>query len=130
MRSQYLYQSSLGFYNNPNPNAITSTDINSGKTLQFENVFVLSTNQYAIDQDYSGTPYHTKVELVGYEGEGYYFTEGKCIPITWKCDSDSSPIRYYTENGKELTVNRGKSFINLVNQNSFSDLVIEPQAAQ
>ncbi|MBQ2730775.1 MAG: DUF3048 C-terminal domain-containing protein [Clostridia bacterium] len=129
VRSQYLYQSSLGFYNNPNPNAITSTDINSGKTLQFENVFVLSTNQYAIDQDYGYSPYHTKIDLIGFEGEGYYFTEGKCVPITWKCDSDTAPIRYYTADGKELTVNCGKTFINLVHQDAFSDLVIEANAA-
>lgn len=124
VRSQYLYQSSLGFSNNPNPNDVTSTDVYSGKTLNFKNVFVLSTNQYAIDADYSGTPYHTKIDLIGYEGEGYYFTEGKCVPVTWKCESDSAPIRYFTEDGKELTVNPGKTYVNLIHQNAWDDLEI------
>ncbi len=124
VRSQYLYQSSLGFNNNPNPNDITSKDLNSGKTLNFKNVFVLSTNQYAIDRDYDGVQYHTKIDLIGHEGEGYYFTEGKCVKITWKCTSDSTPIRFYAEDGSELIVNSGKSFINLVTQGAFSNLEI------
>ena len=121
VRSQYLYQSSL---RGLNKNDIASKDINTGELLKFKNVFVLSTNQYACDRSYDGLPYHTKIDLVGYSGTGYYFTEGKCIEITWKCQSDLSPIRFYTSNGAELVVNPGKTFINLINQNALSDLEI------
>lgn len=94
------------------------TDVNNGKTLTFTNVFVLFTNQYAYDYDvHYGKPYHIKIDLLGFEGEGYYFSQGKYIPIVWKCSEDTNtPIRYYTTDGKELKVNPGKSYVNLVQQ--------------
>lgn len=122
VRSQYLYKS--GSRQNPYPEDIVSRDIKTGETLTFKNVFVLSTNQYACDRDYDGRPYHTKVDLIGCSGEGFYFTEGKCVKITWKCDSDTAPIKFYTENGRELVVNPGKTFVNLINQNALDSLEI------
>lgn len=121
VRSQYLYQSSL---RGVNEHDIASKDIKTGENLTFTNVFVLSTKQYACDKSYDGQPYHTKIDLIGNEGKGYYFTEGKYVNITWKCPSDSSPIRFYAENGSELVVNPGKTFINLVSDNAFPDLKI------
>ena len=109
-KGQYVYRSM-------NTRSIV-TDVNNGKTLTFTNVFVLFTNQYAYDYDVNyGKPYHIKIDLLGYEGEGYYFSQGKYIPITWKCSEDTdTPIRYYTMDGKELKVNPGKSYVNLVQQ--------------
>lgn len=125
VRSQYLYQSSLGFSKNPNENDIASRDIKTGETLNFKNVFVLSTRQYACDRDYDGRPYHTKIDLVGNSGDGYYFTEGKVLKIKWTCQSDTSPIRFTTEDGKSLVVNPGKTFVNLINRDVFNKLEIK-----
>lgn len=120
VRSQYLYPRVY----NENDDLI-SKDIKTGKTLNFTNVFVLSTNQYPCDRDYGGNYYHTKVDLIGHEGSGFYFTAGKCIPITWKCESDDAPIRYYTEDGAELVVNPGKTFVNLVDSEAMGNLEIK-----
>ena len=50
-------------------------------------------------------------------GEGYFITEGKVIPITWQKDSRSSQTVYRDEEGKEITVNDGNTWIHIVSTN-------------
>lgn len=92
------------------------TDVNNGESLHFTNVFVLFTNQYNYDyDDVHNKPYHIKVDLLGFEGEGYYFSKGRYIPIKWSCEKGTdAPIRYTTLDGKELIVNPGKTYVNLI----------------
>lgn len=112
-----LYEKGQYVYGNMKTRTVP-TDVNNGETLNFTNVFVLFTDQYAYDyQDSNNKPYHIKVELLGKEGEGYYFSQGKYLPITWKCDNNTdSAIRYYTKDGNELIVNPGKTYVNLVDE--------------
>lgn len=48
------------------------------------------------------------------EGEGYYCTDGKAIAITWKKDSQKGKTKYYTQDGQELLLNPGKTWISIV----------------
>ncbi|MFR5602025.1 MAG: DUF3048 domain-containing protein [Lachnospiraceae bacterium] len=43
--------------------------------------------------------------------EGYYITNGKAIPVRWKKDSEFGPTRYYDSEGKEITLNQGKTWV-------------------
>lgn len=43
--------------------------------------------------------------------DGYYFTNGKGIHITWKKGGDYEPTRYYDDNGNEIQLNPGKTYI-------------------
>ena len=52
------------------------------------------------------------MELVG-QGQGYYFTRGKMIPITWKKDSHFKTTHYYDDKGNELLLNPGKTWISV-----------------
>lgn len=56
-------------------------------------------------------------------GEGYFFTKGKYIPITWEKDSYNSEIRYYTQDGEPLVVSRGQTFVSVVT--TTANVVIE-----
>ena len=49
-------------------------------------------------------------------GEGYYLTNGYMIPITWQKDSRSSKSKYLY-NGKEIEINDGNTFIEVVPKN-------------
>ncbi len=116
-----LYEKGQYVYKNMKTRTVVR-DADNGKTLQFTNVFVLYTNQYAYDYRLSEGellgPYHIKVDLIGASGEGYYFTNGKYEKITWRGPDDTkSVIRYYSSSGAELTVNPGKTYISLVNKN-------------
>ena len=55
-------------------------------------------------------------------GSGYYVTNGKCIPVTWSKDSQSAPTRYFTEDGTEITVNQGKTWVCII-QDTYADKI-------
>ena len=44
-------------------------------------------------------------------GKGYYITNGKYIPITWKKDSRNSQSKYFYPDGTEIQVNDGRTYI-------------------
>lgn len=56
------------------------------------------------------------IDVVG-SGTGYYLYDGVIIPITWQKSSDRSRTRYYTEDGKELVMKRGKIWVQIVEKN-------------
>lgn len=79
----------------------------TGNQLSFTNVFVLET--------YMSRRNDGKLLNIGLDGgEGYYISMGREQEITWSKESNSSPIRVYDENGNELTVNAGKSYIGFI----------------
>ena len=46
-------------------------------------------------------------------GEGYYITNGYAVPITWVKDSRKEQTKYYFEDGTELEVSDGNTFIQI-----------------
>ena len=78
--------------------------------LSMKNVFVLRINSYVVKGDTHGRLAH---DIVG-SGKGYYITGGKMVPIKWEKDSPSKSFYYTTENGAELTVARGDSYVCIV----------------
>ena len=57
------------------------------------------------------------------KGEGFFFTKGKYVPITWEKETYNSEIKYYTLDGEELVVSRGQTFVSVVT--TTADIVIE-----
>ena len=45
-------------------------------------------------------------------GDGYYITNGKYVPITWKYENDK--VKYYDQSGSPLKMNPGNSFIEVI----------------
>ena len=56
-------------------------------------------------------------------GSGYYFCDGKYVPITWQKDKYNSEIHYFDESGAPLELARGKTFVSVVTESA--DVVIE-----
>lgn len=46
--------------------------------------------------------------------DGWYFTNGKGIHVTWKKTTDYAPTKYYDDNGNEIELNTGKTNICIV----------------
>lgn len=68
-----------------------------------------------IDADYDSHKYKN-IQLSG-NGTGYYVTQGKAIPINWEKpegDMDGEITHYYNEDGDEITVNVGTTWIAIV----------------
>ncbi len=57
------------------------------------------------------------------EGEGYFFTKGRYVPITWQKEKYNSEILYFTQDGQPLVVSRGTTFVSVVT--TTADVVIE-----
>lgn len=69
----------------------------------FRNVVVMYT-----DISYDGI-YHIANFNAG--GTGYFACGGKIIPITWSCESDDAPFRYFHEDGTPLEFGQGNTYI-------------------
>jgi hypothetical protein len=87
-------------------------DDQTGKQLCYENIIIQFTGYSNIDKNG-----YQDVDLVG-SGDGYYITQGKRIPITWKKESKSEFTNYYTADGQPLNVNPGKTWISIFPDNN------------
>lgn len=87
--------------------------------LAFTNVFVLEA-EIGIDP-INGV--HKKFDWTGGEDSiGYYVSNGAVQKIKWVKDSINDYLKFYTEDGEELSINRGKSYIaiNYIGQATFN----------
>ena len=48
-------------------------------------------------------------------GEGYYISDGRYVPIRWSRANDTAELVITGMGGEKLTINRGKTFISVVN---------------
>lgn len=88
-------------------NGVAQMDGVTGTQLAFTNVLILETD---IGEHSNGT--HRDVRWYN-GGTGYYISNGAAQKITWSKDSIESRILLFDENGKELTMNAGKSYIGI-----------------
>ncbi|MTI53979.1 DUF3048 domain-containing protein [Geosporobacter ferrireducens] len=54
-----------------------------------------------------------EIEMVG-KGEGFYLTQGEMLEITWEKKSRKAITRYYDKDGKEIQLNPGITWIQVV----------------
>lgn len=81
-----------------------------GKQIAVKNIII----QYCEYGHYATTEYldinvHNAAHPIG-----KFITGGKAIDITWKKDGEFGPTRYYDENGKEIVLNQGRTWICIV----------------
>lgn len=72
------------------------------------NVAVVYTNVSVID-----AIGRREIETVG-EGEAAVYQDGKIFTAVWKKESTTDRLRFYTEDGKEIKWNAGKTWIEVV----------------
>lgn len=100
-------------------NGKAQIDGNTGEQLAFTNVFVLETSIKVRDE-----VGHKDVDWDGAtDSVGYYVSNGGVQKIHWSKDTNNeqSRLRFYDQNGEEIKINRGKSYIavNYANQATF-----------
>ena len=82
-------------------------DGNDNSQIAVSNVIVLKTDCTVVDDAGRLT-----VDLSS--GEGWFACGGKVIPITWKKGDCDQQLRYYTADGKSLTLEQGKSYVCII----------------
>ena len=77
----------------------------NGQQLSYKNILV----KYVEPAYYpNGTPNYK----ISGTRKGIFITDGKAVNVTWKKDSETEgPTKYYYEDGTEVVLNQGKTFI-------------------
>ena len=99
---------------------ILHQDGDDGQTLTFQNVFLLDTPYTEYPE--GGLIYYNIVDSTG---DGYYLTNGVKEAITWKKSGETGIMHYYDASGKELEINRGKTYVSLVPGDVWANVVIQ-----
>lgn len=77
-----------------------------GTQLSFANVIVQNTSWVKLDDGgYLAFGNYDTTQ------DGWYFTKGKAIHITWQKTADYLPTKYYDDAGNEIQLNQGKTYI-------------------
>ena len=113
--STFNYDAETGKYfklhnNNKHIDAVTE------EQLAFENIFILETSITRRDEKD-----RKKVDWQGSEDAvGYYISKGMVQKINWSKADEKSYLKFFTEDGQELVINRGKIFIAYCTKNQAS----------
>ena len=80
----------------------------TGEQLHYKNIIVMKVRNTTIDS-YG----RQDLDTVGI-GEGYYVTNGYATPIKWSKSTRKAKTIYLDENGNEIKVNDGNTFIQII----------------
>ena len=91
----------------------------TGEQIAFDNVILQYTHWAFYDND----------GLLWFDasggGDGVYCTQGKMIDITWKEGGTVGQRKYYDGQGNELKINRGKTWVCVIQRTNVDDVIIE-----
>lgn len=104
-KSAFTYDPSTGLYNKT-IHGKAHVDGANGQQLAFANVIIQNTKWDKLDKK----GYLSFQNLDNTE-DGYYFTKGKVIHVTWAKVAEYSPTVYFDDNGNEIQLNEGKTYI-------------------
>ncbi len=83
-------------------------DKNTGKQLRAKNVVIVFSKESQANDNYPGG--HTLYQLTG-SGDSIVFQNGKAIKGTWEKADPEARMKWYDENGKEISIVRGQVFV-------------------
>lgn len=100
-----------------------NVDLETGKQYTAKNIIVYKVGNYTLsDGDNKG---RQELENIG-SGNGYYISNGYCVPITWQKSTHSGQTIYKYKNGEEITVNDGNTFIQILPNNGEISIEAKP----
>jgi hypothetical protein len=88
-----------------------NTDLTTGEQYTAKNIIVYKVGNKTIND---GENKGRQDLLNTGTGKGYYISEGYAIPITWEKSTHSGQTIYKYENGEEIKVNDGNTFIQIL----------------
>lgn len=107
----YAYDDSNGYYLRSS-NGKAQYDRKSGNQLHYKNIIIEKVENKTLDNEG-----RQQVTTTG-KGTGYYITGGYALPITWSKSNRESKTIYTYQDGTEITLNDGNTFIQIVPMDS------------
>ena len=95
----------------------TTVDELTGKQLTFENLVVC----FADIAAYAGDSHDVQSVNFVAGGQAYLFTRGGVQTCRWEKPHPTQPLKLYTDSGEEMTLNRGKTYLALVDDDEWSN---------
>ncbi len=77
----------------------------TGEQLSFKNILIQNIKTEDIGEGYLAMQCHDNTK------DGWFFTNGKGIHVTWEKSSDYSSTKFYDDYGNEIILNTGKTMI-------------------
>lgn len=108
-QTRFEYNATDGLYYRFQQPDNEHVDAATGKQLAFKNILIQFT--YHEVRDDNG---YLAFQCNDTSRDGWFFTNGKGIHVNWRKTSDYGATRYYDDNGKEITLNTGKTMICIV----------------
>lgn len=100
----YRFQHLSGGTDGPHMDAATGTQ------LSFKNIIVQNTKSEDLGEGYLAIQCHDTTR------DGWYFTNGKGIHVTWEKIGDYGATKYYDDDGNQIVMNTGKTMICIVRE--------------
>ena len=94
-------------------------DEDSGLPLSFTNVFLQDCSFNKLDENG-----YLVYNCISAGGTGFYITKGICKSVSWVKNGDQDFTRFYDDNGEEIEINRGKTYIGLVPEDSWDKVTM------
>ena len=104
-KSALYYDANTGVYRKT-LHGKAQVDGMNGEQLTFTNVIIQNTQWRQLDK--KG---YLSFDMLGTQDDGWYCTKGRAIHITWYKVSPWMPTLYYDDNGNEIEMNPGKTYI-------------------
>ena len=117
-KSELHYNESTGTYDYSEYGEPHLDAQNGNKQLTFKNVIIQKCNYTKLD-DGGYLIYNC---IVSTPWDGYFLTNGECIPIKWVKQGESSQTVFTDLNGAMINLNTGKTYIAIVPDDVWSDL--------
>ena len=95
-------------------------DAEDGEVLSFKNVILQNCDFVQLDEN--GYLIYNCIDSGKY---AWYLTNGIAKDVTWVKTSETDVTRYYDENGEELEINTGKTYIALVPSDTWEKIIFE-----
>ena len=95
--------------------------LDDDNVLSFKNVIIYSAVMNQLDANG-----YMIYNVIGSGNNGYYITDGKAVPITWSKPSENELTVFKNkETGEDIKLNTGKTYIAIVPEDAWEELVIE-----
>ncbi len=93
---------------------------NGNKQISFKNLLLQNARMEQLD-DHGYMMYYPSET----NRDGIYITNGRAVKVKWTKLNDLEPTRFYDLNGNEMKINVGQSYIALVSEKEWDNIVIE-----
>lgn len=107
----------MQMYNSSKKATENTVDELTGEQLTFENVVVCFADMDA----YAGDSHDVQEVQYIKGGDAYLFTRGGVQAGRWEKTYPTNPLKLYTKSGEEMTLNRGKTYFALVDNDELSN---------